>query len=155
MHRLATRFVVCVFLITIRISASGYSTEKYEGIGLGLDVQSAGTNPLPSIGYIYGQFAIISFQARGTASYRPSDNTVNVRGGVAAGFTLFMLNFDLTYQAGPQRSAGMFWGLSAFLSGATLLPEVFAGYQVNFSGSAENFFAAGAKMYWNFGNNSR
>jgi hypothetical protein len=133
-----------------KIHASGMTSEKVRGVGLGLDVQSQGANPLPSVGLLYADFSIISYQARAAISYRPADGATYIRGGVGLGFTLVILNFDLTAQTGDQSSLGMFWGLSAFISGAAFTPEIFAGYQTNFAKNSENFFLAGIKGYLNF-----
>lgn len=131
------------------VGASGYHPEEVRGSGVGADLNSTGANPVPAVGLLWADFGYLSYHARATLAYRPNDETVFMRGGVAAGFILVLLNFDLTYQTGPQRSAGMFWGLSSFISGASITPEIFAGYQTNFATGAENFFLIGARLYLN------
>ncbi len=138
-------------LVLPAIASGGGRTENVRGIGVGLDVHGVGQNPVYSAGLLHATFGIISYQARLTGSYRPSDNTTWVRAGVGAGaFYPILLNIDVTYQTGQANSAGMFVGLSAFLSGAVFTPEIFLGYQANFSGTSENFILAGAKGYLNF-----
>lgn len=144
-----TRLVVAFALATSGLAASGYHPEEVRGIGIGADFNSTGANPVPAVGILWGDFGYLSYHARGTLAYRPSDETVFMRGGVGLGFILVLINFDLTYQTGPQRSAGMFWGLSSFISGSSITPEIFAGYQTNFAASAENFFLIGARVYLN------
>ena len=145
-----TRAWAIAVLLASAVHASGNNSEEIKGVGIGIDVQSAGSNPLPSAGILFGSFGYFSYHARATVSHRSSDSTTFVRGGVGAGFIFVLLNFDLTVQNGPQGSAGMYWGLSAFIPLGYLIPEIFLGYQLNFSGSAENFLLAGLKGYFNF-----
>ena len=156
-QRYVSYFALIIFPVCFSqgISPSGYTEEKVKGVGLGIDIQSKGANPIPSAGFLIGAFGYLSYQARATISYRPADDTAFIRGGVGLGFIFVLLNFDLTYQTGVERSLGMFWGLSSFLSGAAITPEIFAGYQTNFAAGAENFFLAGTKVYLNFAHINR
>ncbi|MCB1201977.1 MAG: hypothetical protein KDK41_15110 [Leptospiraceae bacterium] len=131
------------------VIGSGYSEEKIRGIGLGMDFHTNGRSPAYAVGALWGGFGIISYHARLNIAYRPGDETTLIRGGLGAGLILPLLNLDLTYQAGRQNSAGVFAGLSAFLTGSNLTPEVYLGYQFNFSARVENYFLLGAKLYWN------
>lgn len=140
----------CFLLTAMPVFSSGYHPEVVKGIGLGLDVHSKGDNPQPAIGLLYAEFGYLSYHARASFSHRTSDDTSFIRGGVGLGFILVLLNLDFTYQTGAQKSAGMFVGLSSFISGGWFTPEIFAGYQANFAGGAENFFLAGGRFYLNF-----
>lgn len=144
--------MVIVFTMSTadNLHASSTRPESVRGIGLGLDLLSKGTNPVPSAGLLWASFAVISYQVRATFSHRFSDNASFIRGGMGFGFIFVLLNFDLTMQTGDQRSAGMYWGLSAFMSGSYLTPEIFAGYQTNFATGSENFLVLGLKCYLNF-----
>ena len=130
--------------------ASGYHPETVKGVGAGIDIISKGENPLPAVGVFWGEFGYLSYHARASFAHRLDDNTSFIRGGIGLGFILVLLNFDLTYQTGIQKSMGMYWGLSSFISGAWWTPEIFAGYQVNFAAGSDNFFLAGARFYLNF-----
>ncbi len=137
-------------LITLPSLAHGGGNERVTGLGLGVDLQSSGANPVPSAGLLLANFGVLSYQARATVSHRFSDDTTFFRAGVGAGFIMFLLNFDVTMQTGAQNSAGIYWGISAFLSGSYLTPEIFAGHQVNFAANADNLVLAGFKCYLNF-----
>lgn len=143
-------FCSLILLATIPVVSSGYHPEIVKGLGLGVDVHSKGDNPQPAIGLLYAEFGYLSYQARASFSHRIADNTSFIRGGVGLGFALVLLNIDFTYQTGIQKSAGMFFGLSSFISGGWFTPEIFAGYQMNFAGGTDNFFLAGGRFYLNF-----
>ena len=144
-------FFCSIFTLTTRpVFSSGYHPEIVKGLGLGVDVHSKGDNPQPAIGLLYAEFGYLSYQARASFSRRFGDDTSFIRGGVGLGFILVLLNLDFTYQTGVQKSAGMFLGLSSFISGGWFTPEIFAGYQMNFAGGADNFFLAGGRFYLNF-----
>lgn len=121
-----------------------------KGVGVGLDLHSKGDNPQPAIGLLFAEFGYLSYQARASFSHRIADDTSFIRGGVGLGFILVLLNLDITYQTGIQKSAGMFLGLSSFISGGWFTPEIFAGYQMNFAAGLDNFFLTGARFYLNF-----
>lgn len=141
--------IMCL-LLGGKISAHGYSSENVSGVGVGIDFLSQGENPAYAAGLLFGAFGYLSYHARFSAAYRPSDKTSYFRAGVGAGLIAPLLNIDLTYQGGANSSAGMFLGLSAFLSGAMFIPEVFGGYQINFASQAENFLLLGVKGYLNY-----
>lgn len=142
--------LVALLIAPHGIHAASTGTETVTGLGIGLDVQSSGTNPVPSVGALWASFGVLSYQARATVSHRISDSTTFMRAGVGAGFIMFLLNFDLTAQTGAQNSTGVYWGFSAFLSGSSLTPEIFVGHQVNFAASVDNLVLAGFKGYLNF-----
>jgi len=144
-----------LFFAYEQLSAHGTGNETVAGLGIGFDLQSAGANPVPSAGLLWANFGVLSYQARATVSHRDTDGTTFLRGGVGAGFIMFLLNFDVTMQTGAINSAGIYWGMSAFLSGSYLTPEIFAGHQINFASQAENLLLAGFKLYLNFAELSR
>ncbi len=151
-----TFFIYSLIIASRQISATGEGIAGITTVNAGIEFHTGKLGPVPTVGLLAGFYSIVSAHVHANLSYRPADETWHTRGGFGFGILNFLLNLDLTYQAGNQSSAGflfggsLFWGLQRLHDLQTLV-EVFYGYQTNFAASTENSLIGGLKIHLNLG----